>query len=114
MVLPGLPSRTKKKRDREAKKRPTKRPLGCKDICTNCGRTYIVNSGTQKYCPDCQSIMHKEIDKQQGSKYYREHYNTEEKRTERSKKRRERYPKIKDKINAARRNQYKQKKAIDH
>jgi hypothetical protein len=37
-----------------------------------------------------------------------------EKRTARSKKRRERYPKIKDKINAARRNQYKQKKAIDH
>lgn len=30
------------------------RPLGSTDICTICGKPYIVESGLQKYCPDCR------------------------------------------------------------
>lgn len=30
------------------------RPLGSTDICTICGKPYIVESGLQKYCPACR------------------------------------------------------------
>lgn len=29
------------------------RPIGSTDICQVCGKEYTVNSGLQKYCPDC-------------------------------------------------------------
>lgn len=42
---------------KEAKKRyrenGTKRPIGSIDQCESCGNSYIVNSGRQRYCPDC-------------------------------------------------------------
>ena len=45
------------KRKKEQKKiynqRKPARPLGSADICKACGKQYIVNSGRQKYCPDC-------------------------------------------------------------
>lgn len=36
------------------------RPLGSTDICTRCGKEYTVNSGKQRYCPDCAEIAIKE------------------------------------------------------
>ena len=33
---------------------PTTRPLGSVDKCERCGKEYTVESGRQKYCPDCQ------------------------------------------------------------
>ena len=57
-------------RQRRQVRYPSKRPIGSKDICQNCGKKYIVNSGLQKYCPDCQPIMHKELDNRQGKSYY--------------------------------------------
>lgn len=35
-------------------KKPTMRPLGSADKCERCGKEYTVESGRQKYCPDCQ------------------------------------------------------------
>lgn len=29
------------------------RPLGSVDICAVCGKEYVVNSGLQRYCPEC-------------------------------------------------------------
>ena len=34
--------------------KPTIRPLGSTDYCKRCGKEYVVKSGRQKYCPDCQ------------------------------------------------------------
>lgn len=36
------------------RKNGTSRPLGSTDQCLICGKDYIVKSGRQKYCPDCQ------------------------------------------------------------
>lgn len=40
----------------------TTRKLGSTDLCENCGKPYTVNSGRQKWCPDCKPEMHKKID----------------------------------------------------
>lgn len=37
----------------------TKRPIGSTDICTVCGKPYIVLSGNQRYCKDCSAAATK-------------------------------------------------------
>lgn len=40
------------------------RPLGSIDKCKRCGKEYVVNSGTQRYCKECaQTAMHENIRK---------------------------------------------------
>lgn len=46
------------------------RHIGDIDICKNCGKKYIIQSGLQKYCPDCQSEMHRKADVEKSLKYY--------------------------------------------
>lgn len=41
---------------RQQRRNGTARPLGSTDLCANCGGEYIVNSGRQKYCPDCREL----------------------------------------------------------
>lgn len=41
-------------RHKEHQRAKPARPLGSTDICTICGKPYIVESGLQKYCPDCR------------------------------------------------------------
>lgn len=41
-------------RHKEHQRAKPARPLGSTDICTVCGKPYIVESGLQKYCPDCR------------------------------------------------------------
>ena len=41
-------------RHKEHQRTKPARPLGSTDICTVCGKPYIVESGLQKYCPDCR------------------------------------------------------------
>lgn len=41
-------------RHKEHQRTKPARPLGSTDICTICGKPYIVESGLQKYCPDCR------------------------------------------------------------
>ena len=40
-------------RNRQYKRDGSRRKLGSIDHCTVCGAEYIVESGTQKYCPNC-------------------------------------------------------------
>jgi len=46
------------------------RHLGDIDQCIICGKDYIVESGLQKYCPDCAPKQIKVIDRVQGLEYY--------------------------------------------
>lgn len=44
----------REKAKRANSRKPVARPLGSTDLCERCSREYIVKSGRQKYCPDCQ------------------------------------------------------------
>lgn len=46
------------------------RSLGSEDICTICGKPYTVNSGRQRYCPECAPAAWAEADRQQGRAWY--------------------------------------------
>lgn len=85
------------------------RKLGSIDICQNCGEKYTVQSGLQKYCPDCQHEMYRLLDAQQGREYYNTHIkgNT----AERCAKRRKYYKENADIINYKRRITNRIKKA---
>lgn len=65
----------RRERERIRKKRYNRgefaRHIGQKDLCENCGNEYTVESGLQKYCPDCARIMHKKLDAEQSLDYYR-------------------------------------------
>lgn len=39
---------------RSRPRKPPMRSLGSTDLCERCGKEYIVESGRQKYCPNCQ------------------------------------------------------------
>ena len=43
----------KKQQKKIYNQRKPARPMGSTDICEACGKPYIVNSGRQKYCPEC-------------------------------------------------------------
>jgi hypothetical protein len=58
--------------------------------CEICGREFIYASALQRYCPYCAKEAWKASDRRQGLGYYHSH-NTEEKRAERSERRREIY-----------------------
>lgn len=49
------------------------RPIGSIDICENCGKEYVVNSGRQKYCPECAKVVVKENIKAQKREWNRQH-----------------------------------------
>ena len=60
---------------REAKRRKKEgkvRSIGSTDICQRCGKPYTVDSGLQKYCPDCREEAMKELDRTQSLEYYHE------------------------------------------
>ena len=43
--------------NRRHKKNGTARPIGSTDRCENCGKTYVVASSRQRYCPDCAKVV---------------------------------------------------------
>ncbi|MDF2648245.1 MAG: hypothetical protein K0Q73_4050 [Paenibacillus sp.] len=51
----------------------TIRRHGSLDICERCGNQYTVNSGAQRFCPDCQPIHNKEYDRETALPFYHEH-----------------------------------------
>lgn len=57
------------------------RPLGSVDKCESCGREYIVNSGLQRYCPQCATGKYREADREQ-SKAWNAANTTPERRKE--------------------------------
>lgn len=53
---PGCRSDRQREQSRDAKRRKAAgktRAIGSTDTCTICGNAYTVNSGRQRYCPDC-------------------------------------------------------------
>lgn len=80
-----------KERAKENRKRGKNITLG-ESIgkCEICGREFIYASALQRYCPYCAKEAWKASDRRQGLEYYHSH-NTEEKRAERSERRREIY-----------------------
>lgn len=73
-----------KKRRKRYREKGAARKIGSSAICEKCGKTYIVRSGIQKYCPDCA----REASLEQQRTHKRETVNKEEynaKRRERRK-----------------------------
>lgn len=50
---PECSAERKKQQKKIYNRRQPARPLGSTDICEACGKPYIVNSGRQRYCPEC-------------------------------------------------------------
>lgn len=95
----------RRERERERKKRYNRgefnRHIGDIDKCQNCGKEYIIEAGTQKYCRVCRPLMAKKIDNEQGTAYY---YNIVKKDLKkRSEKRKVYRQKNKEKIRQQRR-----------
>lgn len=81
-VFPGGPRawycpecRIERKRaaDRKAKRNGASRKIGSIDLCEICGKEYTVNSGGQRYCPDCAPVHLKEIDRAQSRAWNHAH-----------------------------------------
>ena len=65
------------------------RPIGSVDLCERCGKEYTVNSGMQKYCPDCAKIAVRETLNAQARKWKQLHLEeVKQKRQEMKKDRR--------------------------
>lgn len=76
----------KKERDKRFQKNGAQRLLGSIDLCVICGKEYTVNSGRQKYCPDCAPAAVQEIDRAASREWAAAHsaatgYRTPEKKT---------------------------------
>ena len=69
----------KKQQKKIYKQRKASRPLGSVDICENCGKEYIVNSGLQKYCTECAENRVKENIKAHKREYMAENSEKSEK-----------------------------------
>lgn len=80
---PNCREERKRATDRELKRNGSVRKIGNIDICQNCGQKYIIKSGLQKFCPDCQELMHKKIDREQSLRYYHEIVDKKERRIKR-------------------------------
>lgn len=100
--------RAERKRDQKRKynKYGYERHIGDIDHCKECGNTYIVQSGLQRYCPECKEKINQRVANEQSTKWYHECCDKDK----RNKRRREQYNKNKDKINEKRRNDYDNKK----
>lgn len=57
--------RTARQRENEKRYKAagTTRKIGSEDICTVCGKPYVVNSARQKYCPACAPEAIKQADR---------------------------------------------------
>ena len=60
--------RAERQREQQRKRRAqggALRPLGSTDTCVICGKSYVVNSARQKYCPDCAHDAVRAVDREQ-------------------------------------------------
>ena len=61
-------------REKAAERRKRKpRKIGSEDICEACGKPYIVQSGLQKYCPECAKTVVPETVREHKREYMAEH-----------------------------------------
>lgn len=59
-----------RERDIIRKRNGALRPLGSIDKCKMCCKEYVVVSGLQEYCPDCQKPHAKEYDRETSIDFY--------------------------------------------
>lgn len=59
----------RKETDKRCRRNGPLRPLGSIDHCTVCGKEYVVNSGRQKYCPDCAEEAVRQLDREASKKW---------------------------------------------
>lgn len=76
----GQQSRECKERARTGKTRK----LGSVDICIICGRPYVVEAGTQKYCPDCAPEAIAALDRAQSIEWNRKNVDYAARREQRN------------------------------
>ncbi len=84
---PECQAKINRERNKKYKKNGPERKLGGEDFCQNCGKPYIVNSGRQKYCPECAEIVVRETLNKGKREWIKEHRDPE-KRRENQKERR--------------------------
>jgi uncharacterized Zn ribbon protein len=59
---PECQKNVNKARDIERHRNGAKRKLGSIDLCQNCGKEYVVESGLQRYCKDCaEQTVHNNV-----------------------------------------------------
>lgn len=69
-----------REQNRKYKRLGSSRKLGSKDLCEICGKPYIVNSGTQKYCKDCADEAIKAKDRAKAMQWYTKNTTAKERR----------------------------------
>lgn len=77
---PTCRAERRKEADRRAKRNGAARPLGSTDLCEICGKPYTVNSGRQRYCPDCAPEAIRTVDNAQSRAWAAEHTTPEQRR----------------------------------
>lgn len=72
MFCPKCSGKRKKERAKKYRQNGGKpmRPLGSVDHCEICGKEYVVNSGRQRFCPDCADLAIKGNVKELKKQYY--------------------------------------------
>lgn len=69
---PDCKAERKKEQKRRYNTSKPSRHIGSVDTCQECGKEYIVNSGLQKYCPECSGKMASEKERARKRKYAEE------------------------------------------
>lgn len=69
---PDCRKQREKERAKKYRANGFERKIGSTDYCRHCGKPYTVNSGLQRYCPECGKINAKMVDRRQSLSYYRQ------------------------------------------
>lgn len=80
---PDCRAKRKLEQQRQARQRAAAgktRKIGSEDICVICGKSYIVSSGNQRYCPGCAADAIREIDRAQARQWQADNTTPQERR----------------------------------
>ncbi len=69
-----------REQNRRYKREGPQRRRGSTDYCVRCGKPYIVESGTQHYCPECAPGAYRELDRAASLRWERENTTPEERK----------------------------------
>ena len=73
---PACRSERQREQNRRHKAKGPDRLLGSTDICTVCGKPYVVRSSRQKYCPDCAYEAVRAVDRPASRAWNQAHKDT--------------------------------------
>ena len=66
---PNCRADRERERSRRYKRFGPARHRGDTDLCVRCGKPYTINSGAQRYCPDCAPVAYRELDRAQSRRW---------------------------------------------